>query len=99
MLSAFVVSVLFLVSYLVYHYSAGHVRYGGAGFIRIFYLGILFSHIVLAAIVPFLALGTLYFAFRGRFDRHRRLARVTLPVWLYVSVTGVIVYLMLYVFC
>lgn len=97
MLSAFVVSVLFLVSYLIYHWQAGHVRYEGQGVIRIAYLTILFSHIVLAATVPFLALTTLYFAFQEKFDRHRRWARVTLPIWLYVSVTGVIVYLMLYV--
>lgn len=123
MLAAFDVSVAFLICYLWYHFNVGHVKFGGSGAIKIIYLLILLTHIVLAATVPFLALATIYFGFRAtgccegrcektskkieggdirqqnlaRFRRkHRQLARWTFPIWLYVSVTGVIVYLMLY---
>ena len=96
MLTAFIVSVAFLVSYLVYHYQAGSVRFQKTGLIRAVYLSILLTHTVLAALVPPLAVLTLRQALRERFDRHRRLARWTLPVWLYVSLTGVIIYWMLY---
>ncbi|MHB8799348.1 MAG: DUF420 domain-containing protein [Thermoanaerobaculia bacterium] len=96
MTAAFACSVLFLVSYLVYHFEAGSVRFRGTGSVRTVYLTILLTHTVLAAIVPFLAVTTLVLARKGRFDAHRRLARVTLPIWLYVSVTGVVIYLMLY---
>jgi len=96
MLGAFAGSVLFLVSYLVYHAAVGSVRFPGSGAARTIYLAILASHTVLAALVPFLALMTLTRALRGRFERHRAIARITLPIWLYVSVTGVVVYLMLY---
>ncbi len=96
MTAAFACSVLFLVSYLVYHFEAGSVRFQGTGGVRTFYLTVLLTHTVLAAVVPFLAVTTLVLARTGRFDAHRRLARVTLPVWLYVSVTGVVIYLMLY---
>ncbi len=96
MTAAFACSVLFLVSDLVYHFEAGSVRFRGTGSVRTVYLTILLTHTVLAAIVPFLAVTTLVLARKGRFDAHRRLARVTLPVWLYVSVTGVVIYLMLY---
>jgi uncharacterized membrane protein YozB (DUF420 family) len=96
MLTAFGVSSLFLVSYLVYHYKAGVVRFHHAGAIRAFYLWILGTHTVLAAAVPVLAIVTLNRGLSARFDRHRAIARWTLPIWLYVSVTGVIVYLMLY---
>ena len=96
MTTAFACSVLFLVSYLVYHAGAGSVRFRGTGTVRTVYLAILLTHTVLAAAVPFLAVATLRFAWIGRFETHRRLARVTLPVWLYVSVTGVVIYLMLY---
>ncbi|MHB1046260.1 MAG: DUF420 domain-containing protein [Thermoanaerobaculia bacterium] len=96
MTAAFACSVLFLVSYLVYHFDAGSVRFRGTGSVRTVYLTILLTHTVLAAIVPFLAVTTLILARKGRFDAHRRLARVTLPIWLYVSVTGVVIYLMLY---
>ena len=96
MLSAFTTSTLFLVSYLIYHYQVGSVPFKGQGWIRILYFAILISHTVLAtAIVP-LVLITLTRALKGNFDRHRRIARWTLPLWLYVSVTGVVVYLMLY---
>ena len=96
MLAAFACSVLFLASYLVYHYQVGSVRFQGTGAVRTVYLSILATHTVLAAAVPVLAVITLVLALRGRFDRHRALARWTLPIWLYVSITGVIVYWMLY---
>lgn len=96
MLSAVAVSIAFLISYLTYHYHVGDVRFEGSGAVRPVYFSILITHIVLAgAIVP-LALITLSFALRRRFARHRRIARWTLPIWLYVSITGVIVYLMCY---
>jgi putative membrane protein len=96
MVSAFLVSVLFLVSYLVYHYYAGSVRFPGTGTVRGLYFAILISHTILAALVPPLALVTLYRAWHGQFQQHRRIARWTFPIWLYVSVTGVVIYLMLY---
>lgn len=96
MLAAFAVSVLFLVSYLTYHAQVGSRRYPGTGALRTIYLTILFTHTVLAALVPPLAIVTLWRALHGRFDRHKAIARWTLPVWIYVSVTGVIVYVMLY---
>ncbi|HVS62762.1 MAG TPA: DUF420 domain-containing protein [Thermoanaerobaculia bacterium] len=96
MLAAFACSVLFLVSYLTYHAKVGSVRFEGQGAVRTVYLGILLTHTVLAAAVPFLAVVTLSRGLRRRFDRHVRIARYTLPIWLYVSVTGVIVYVMLY---
>jgi uncharacterized membrane protein YozB (DUF420 family) len=96
MLGAFTVSVLFLVSYVIYHALAGSRPFTGQGMIRWLYFPLLLSHIVLAAaMVPFV-LTTLYRALGGDFVRHARLARRTVPVWLYVSVTGVAVYLMLY---
>lgn len=96
MVCAFGCSVLFLISYLYYHSQVGSVRFQGTGGIRTVYLTILLTHTVLAAAVPFLALGTLWRAIRGQFERHAALARWTLPIWLYVSVTGVVVYWMLY---
>ena len=96
MVGAFGVSTLFLVSYLTYHFNVGSVRFSGQGWVRPLYFAILISHTVLAAAVVPLALVTLWRAWRERFDAHRRIARVALPVWLYVSVTGVVVYLMLY---
>jgi uncharacterized membrane protein YozB (DUF420 family) len=96
MLAAFVTSSLFLVCYLIYHAQVGSVRYPGKGTMRTVYLTILFTHTVLAASVPVLAIVTLRRGLAARFDRHRRIARVTLPIWLYVSVTGVVVYVMLY---
>jgi putative membrane protein len=96
MLGAFCVSVLFLVSYVVYHTLAGSRPFAGQGWIRGLYFAVLVPHIVLAAaMVPFV-LTTLYRALTGDFARHARLARWTLPVWLYVSVTGVLVYWLLY---
>ncbi|NIR44794.1 MAG: DUF420 domain-containing protein [Gemmatimonadetes bacterium] len=96
MLSAVGVSILFLASYLYYHYHAGTTRFSGTGLVRVVYFAILISHTILAmAIVP-LVIVTLTFALRERFVKHRRIARVTYPTWLYVSVTGILVYLMLY---
>ena len=96
MLAAFGVSVVFLSSYLIYHAQVGSVRFPGTGWVRGLYFAILITHTILAALVPPLAIVTLVRALREQFDRHRRLARWTFPIWLYVSVTGVIVYVMLY---
>lgn len=96
MISAFAVSCIFLICYLVYHYQVGSVKFPRPGWVRNVYWTILFTHTVLAVTVPVLAIITLNRALRGRFDKHRKIARWTFPIWLYVSVTGVIVYLMLY---
>ena len=96
MLSAVVTSAVFLISYLAYHFQVGSVPFEGQGWIRVVYFSILISHTVLAVAVVPLVLWTLVQAFRGRFDRHRLIARWTLPIWFYVSVTGVVVYWMLY---
>jgi uncharacterized membrane protein YozB (DUF420 family) len=94
--SALIVSILFLASYLTYHYHHGATRFQGTGLVRPIYFTILTTHTILAiVIVPLVAI-TFYRAFRKDFMRHRRIARITLPIWLYVSITGVIVYLMLY---
>jgi uncharacterized membrane protein YozB (DUF420 family) len=98
MISAFVVSCAFLVSYLVYHYRVGHVAFQGQGIIRPIYFALLISHTILAAAIVPLILITLRRAWLKRFDKHRIIARWTLPLWFYVSVTGVVVYLMLYQF-
>jgi uncharacterized membrane protein YozB (DUF420 family) len=95
-LSAVTTSVLFLVSYLVYHYHHGATPFPGQGIVRPLYFTILISHTILAVVIVPLIIVTLYRASRGDFIRHRRIARWTLPLWLYVSVTGVVVYLMLY---
>jgi uncharacterized membrane protein YozB (DUF420 family) len=97
MLAAFTVSVLFLISYLTYHAQVGSVHYPHTGLLRSTYLTILFTHTVLAATVPVLAIITLRRGLEG-FVRHKAIARWALPIWLYVSVTGVVVYLMLYQF-
>ncbi len=96
MTAAFGVSVLFLASYLTYHALHGSTRFTGTGAARALYFTILITHTVLAAAIPPLALRTLWLAWRNRIPQHRRLARWTLPLWLYVSVTGVVVYWMLY---
>ena len=96
MIAAFVTSCLFLVCYLVYHAQVGSVRFPKTGAIRTIYLSILGTHTVLAAAVPVLAIVTLRRGLAARYDRHRRIAKWTLPIWLYVSVTGVVVYVMLY---
>ena len=96
MIAAFAVSGLFLTSYLIYHYHAGSTPFEGSGWIRSVYFAVLIPHIILAATILPLALITLYFALRKRFTKHQRIARWTLPIWLYVSITGIIVYWMLY---
>ena len=96
MIAAMVTSSLFLLSYLVYHYEVGSVKFTGQGTARTIYFAVLLSHTILAVAVLPLAIITLVRALRERFDKHRRIARWTLPIWLYVSVTGVIVYVMLY---
>lgn len=96
MISAFITSCLFLICYLIYHAQVGSVHFPHTGLIRTVYLTILTTHTLLAAAVPFLAVITLRRALKGKFERHRALARWTLPIWLYVSVTGVVVYVMLY---
>ena len=96
MLGACTASALFLISYVIYHLNVGSVPYTGQGGARVFYFAVLISHIILAAVIGPLAIVTLVHALRERFDRHRRIARWTLPIWLYVSVTGLIVYVMLY---
>ena len=96
MLAAFATSALFLVSYVVYHANIGSRPFTVQGPIRVVYFSVLITHVILAAAVLPMALITLTHALRARFDRHRRIARWTWPIWMYVSVTGVIVYLMLY---
>jgi uncharacterized membrane protein YozB (DUF420 family) len=96
MLAAFATSIVFLISYLIYHSQVGSVRFEKQGFIRTVYIAILLSHTILAAAVPFLALITLRRGLRNDLRRHVKLAKWTLPIWLYVSVTGVVVYWMLY---
>ena len=94
--TAVLTSMLFLISYLTYHYHHGSTRFAGQGIARPLYFSILITHTILAVVIVPLVVVTLYRAARGDFIRHRRIARWTLPLWLYVSVTGVIVYLMLY---
>ena len=96
MLAACLVSVVFLASYLYYHAQVGSVRFPGVGWSRPVYFAILISHSILAAAIVPLAIRTVWLASRRRFDQHRMIARWTLPLWLYVSVTGVVVYWMLY---
>ena len=96
MSAALFVSVLFLVSYVTYHYNYGSVKFTGTGAVRPVYFTILITHIILAAVIVPLVVVTLRLALRGEYARHRRVARWTYPLWLYVSVTGVVVYLMLY---
>lgn len=94
--AAFIVSNLFLASYLYYHAHHGATHFQGTGWVRPLYFAILITHTILAAVIVPLVLRTLYLALRNRFDAHKRIARWTLPIWLYVSVTGVVVYWMLY---
>jgi uncharacterized membrane protein YozB (DUF420 family) len=96
MLAAFTCSILFLISYLTYHFQVGSVPFKGQGGVRVVYFTILLTHTILAAVIVPLALITLIRALRERFDAHRRIARWTFPIWLYVSITGVVVYWMLY---
>jgi uncharacterized membrane protein YozB (DUF420 family) len=96
MLIAFACSILFLISYLIYHYQVGSVPFKGRGWVRPVYFTILLTHTILAVTVVPLAIITLIRALREKFPAHRRIARWTFPIWLYVSVTGVVVYCMLY---
>jgi putative membrane protein len=96
MITAFIVSSLFLISYLIYHAQVGSVHYPHTGILRTVYLTILTTHTILAVTVPVLAIITLRRGLKGNFVRHKAIAKWTLPIWLYVSVTGVVVYLMLY---
>ena len=95
MLSAVVMSAIFLILYVIYHYSVQETRFGGTGFIKVIYLFILLTHIVLAVVIVPLVLFTVFRALTGDFQRHKKVARWTFPLWLYVSVTGVLVYLMI----
>jgi putative membrane protein len=96
MIAAFSTSALFLTSYLIYHFNVGSVKFQGQGMVRTIYFAILLTHTILAvAIVPMIFV-TFARALKGNFSRHRAIAKWTLPVWLYVSITGVVVYLMLY---
>ena len=96
MVAAFAVSTLFLCSYVYYHVKVGSIPFSGQGWIRPVYFTILISHILLAFLLLPLALTTLFRAFRSEFDRHRKIARWTFPVWMYISLTGVTIYWMLY---
>jgi protein SCO1/2 len=102
MLTAFGTSILFLVCYLTYHFGLQHYTgsgsrsFPGTGGVRIVYLSILITHIILAAAVPFLACITIYRGLKSQWEQHRKIARITFPIWLYVSVTGVVIYAMLY---
>jgi putative membrane protein len=95
MLSAFVASSLFLISYLIYHHFVGHTPFPGEGFIRPVYFTILISHIVLSAFVVPLVLTSYYFAFSGKFKTHKKVSKWTFPIWLYVSITGVVIFFIL----
>lgn len=96
MLAASGTSTLFLVSYIIYHLNHGSTRFQGTGLLRIVYFAILISHTTLAVVIVPLAAATLYRGLRGQFGKHTGIARVTLPLWFYVSVTGVVIYWMLY---
>lgn len=98
MLGAFSVSILFLISYSIYHYQVGSKPFLGQGWVRYFYFGILIPHVTLAAIILPMAIVTVQRAWKQELESHRRVARWTLPIWLYVSITGVLIYLMLYRF-
>lgn len=96
MLAALVISSLFLASYLIYHFQVGSVAFKRTGWVRTVYFSILITHVLLAAAILPMAIVTVYRAWNKKFESHKRLARWTLPIWLYVSVTGVIIYWMLY---
>ena len=96
MISAVCVSAAFLTSYLIFHYEVGDILFTGQGWVRPVYFAILIPHVILAVTILPLALTTLYFGLKSNFTRHRRIARWTWPIWMYVSVTGVVVYVMVY---
>jgi putative membrane protein len=95
MVSACAASALFLISYVVYHYAHGDTHYGGEGALRVVYLAVLATHVLLSMAVVPLALSALWLAYRGRFATHKKITRVLTPIWLYVSVTGVVIFFML----
>ncbi|MDQ3289723.1 MAG: DUF420 domain-containing protein, partial [Bacteroidota bacterium] len=95
MVTAFTLSAFFLISYVTYHYQAAPTRYGGEGTLKMVYYVILITHIVLAAVIVPLVLLSVYFAVSDQIKRHRKIARWTFPIWLYVAVTGVVVYFMI----
>ena len=96
MIAALFVSAAFLTSYVIYHYHAGSVSFGGQGWLRPVYFFILITHIILAVVILPMVLRTAFLGLRGRYDKHVVIARWTFPLWMYVSVTGVVVYMMLY---
>lgn len=96
MVAAFVVSTVFLVSYLTYHAQIGHTSFQDPAWFRPIYLAILIPHVLLAALIVPMILATFWFAVRGTFEKHRKIAKWTWPLWMFVSVTGVIIYLLLY---
>ncbi len=96
MISALMVSAAFLTSYLIYHYHVPSKKFPDLGWIKTIYLIILIPHIILAAIMVPMILKTFWHAFRGEWEKHKKIARITFPIWMYVSITGVVVYLMLY---
>ena len=96
MTAAGIISAVFLASYLTYHFNVGHVVFTGKGLIRSVYLTILFTHVLLAVVIAVIVPMTFWRAYTGQIARHRSLARVTFPIWMYVSITGVVVYVMLY---
>ncbi len=95
-ITAFIVSILFLISYLIYHYKVGSTKFQGKGIIRQFYFAILWSHTILATVTLPLSITTIFLALKSKITQHKKIAPFTLLVWLYVNVTGVIIYLMLY---
>lgn len=95
MLGAFFLSILFLISYVIYHNAAPHTEFGGEGLVRYFYFLILITHILLAIVIVPLALFTLMRAFQDKLKKHRKIAKITWPIWLYVSITGVLIYFMI----
>lgn len=96
MIAALIFSALFLTFYLIYHYHVGSVKFPNLGWIKTVYLLILFPHIVLAVVMVPMILKTLWHAYRQEWEKHKRIARLTFPIWMYVSITGVVIYLMLY---
>ena len=94
MIAALLVSTVFMISYLTYHAEVGYTPFTGQGIIRPFYFTLLASHVILAALIVPMVLTTAYFAIRGNFDKHPRIARWTLPLWFYVSVSGVVIYIL-----
>jgi putative membrane protein len=96
MISALIFSAFFLTGYLIYHYNHGSTKFPELGWIKTVYLLILIPHIILAAVMVPMIVATFYFAFTGKFEKHKKIARLTFPIWMYVSITGVIIFLMLY---